>query len=219
MMTRNFFIIVLIATIMPPVLCNNLKELTTPPTPTQKNMHEIINENHQHIIQDITITIDKKDNDCSLMHGTQLRECLACQSKEKFIAHISALNDPTALAYWRSLTFTEYVNALKNFTEDDWTLYWKSRTQEYQNNFPPTLEAQRLMIKKIYVGSPWIPWIKKLLTGKSHDHANDLEKIMQSYDKNCDFDPQAVYKRNQRLLKFEIARNQLFEEKTKKGKS
>lgn len=141
------------------------------------------NNNRQTIEQNITIALEKpKLSDCSQLQGTPLKECMACQAPQDFRQNMKALNDHTALAYWKDLNLREYTDALCKFTNEQWLEFYKSRAPENQKFFLSDLHTLKRRIKRIYICAYYY-WIGSFFwSGQDADKVDDLDEFIQTYD-------------------------------------
>lgn len=134
----------------------------------------IINDNNH------TIKVVPKANptNCSYLTGKALKDCMACQSPENFRKNLVNFNDKMAISYFLSLNINEYQQALKNFTEDQWQEFFKNRSREFQKFCPCNLNAQKFVLKFIYL-NVLINCGKKLSSVLPLDitKSDDLEEI------------------------------------------
>lgn len=146
------------------------------------NLH-VNNNNKQTIEQHITISLEKpKLSDCSSLQGTPLKECMACQGPESFRENMKALNDYTAVAYWKSLELREYVDALCMYTSEQWAEFYKSRDAQNQHLFTPELHNLKRRIKLLYINAYYL-WIGSYLySGQDADKVDDLSSFIATYE-------------------------------------
>lgn len=154
-----------------------------PPAPPQFNGPTFNNNNKQTIEQNITISIDKqKLSDCSQLQGTPLKECMACQTPESFRNNLKALDDYTALAYWKNLTLREYTDNLGKFTHEQWLEFYQSRAPENQKFFLSDLGTLKSRIKRIYINAYYY-WLGSFLwSGQDANKVDDLNEFIQAYE-------------------------------------
>ena len=174
-----------------------------------------VNDNQHTILQDITITLSKKKNktDCTDLCGQKLKDCLNCQTKESFLQNILELDDLTALAYWRSLTLQEYIDAIDNFTPEEWDVYYQSRDTQYRQCFPSTLFEQRKILKNLH--RPWglYATLKSFFT-REVDQAQDYKKAIEHVHTLCKTIPELSDYMTELASQFESHKQHLFKKGT-----
>lgn len=170
-----------------------------------------INNNDHSLQQTITINQQQKDpTNCSMLTGYALHECMACQSPENFRKNLTAFNDRMARNYFLQLNLHQYQEAISNFTEEQWKLFLASRTPEFRNKFPDSIQYQRYVLKKIYVRNYYTNLFSFLWSGQRFDNVDDLEEVRADYNA-AEYNGQLFEYQKQRLHEeFEIYKKQMF---------
>lgn len=156
-------------------------EKTVPPAAAPIILH------NQHTIdQHVVLAAPKTDpTDCTQLQGTQMMDCMACQSSVNLKKNLMNFNDRMASLYFKQLSIEQYHEALQNFTESDWQAFFASRNPESQDGFPKTLEEQRVMLKKAYLHFYFDSFFDYWWSGQSEFKTDDLEKLIAAYYAKC----------------------------------
>jgi len=184
----------------------------------------LTNNNNPEIKMATTIHIPQDDpKDCKNLQGKRLRECMACQTPEKYRENLQNLDDPTALNYFLNLPFGEYIRVLlKNYNNKDNKpneKWWQDFLHSRQNPelFPVSLaqqrrKAQKIVIQALYPKGSLSEPLYFISTQSARRH-EDLEKCIKQYY-------EALTKNNGTLLhvlpqghmqqEFEIVKQRLF---------
>lgn len=178
--------------------------------PTDQNSIDAVNNNQHSLHQTITINQQRDPQNCSLLTGKSLVDCMDCQSPESFRKNLMNFNDRMAQTYFLSLSLHQYQRVLSNFNEKQWVDFLASRTQEGRKNFPRTLDHQRYILKKIYLRNYYTNVISFLWAWPNLDKTDDLEKVAADFDA-ADYNGLIFeYQKRQLNHEFEIYKKVLF---------
>lgn len=145
---RHTILYVFLLCIMPLSIQSNQPQL-----PASLILEKSLQVDNSHIItQNVTVEQPTQDlTDCRQYNCPQkLRSCMQCQTAENYRNNLIAMDDRIARNYLLSLSFEEYEDMIRNFTEAQWQEFYQSRRPEYRLLFPSSMHFHKRILKRTY---------------------------------------------------------------------
>lgn len=115
---------------------------------SENNVPPLVFENKNNIQNNINVFPQNINQDCSLLTGKHLKECMACLDKQHLKTNFFKLNPRAAAYYLKNLNDEEKYEFLSHFTEDEWVSWWLSIHEKERVNLPSTKQEQLSQIYK-----------------------------------------------------------------------